>query len=40
MSKREFIRNIRPAVQPPDDDLAGHLYDDIYLHGHVAAIEE
>lgn len=36
MSKREFIRNVRNAIQRPDDELAGHLYDNIYLRGHVA----
>lgn len=36
MSKREFIRNIRNAVQRPDDELSGHLYDNIYLVGHIA----
>lgn len=36
MSKREFIRNVRHAVQKIDDDMFGHLYDDIYLRGHIA----
>uniref|UniRef100_H2YEC1 SEC7 domain-containing protein n=1 Tax=Ciona savignyi TaxID=51511 RepID=H2YEC1_CIOSA len=44
MSKREFIRNIRRAVdtdnhrrRPPiDRDFVGHLYDNVYLIGHVA----
>lgn len=37
MSKREFIRNVRPAVQTKiDDDMFGNLYDDIYLRGHIA----
>uniref|UniRef100_A0A0P5UI74 F-box only protein n=1 Tax=Daphnia magna TaxID=35525 RepID=A0A0P5UI74_9CRUS len=37
MSKREFIRNVRRAVgHRIDDDWCGHLYDDIYLIGHVA----
>ncbi|CAG2181226.1 unnamed protein product, partial [Oppiella nova] len=31
MSKREFIRNVRRAVHRVDDELYGHLYDDIYL---------
>ncbi|XP_013417653.1 F-box only protein 8 [Lingula anatina] len=35
MSKREFIRNTRRAVHI-NDDFAGHLYDNIYLIGHVA----
>lgn len=35
MSKREFIRNVRHAIQRPDDDMAGHLYDNIYLRGHI-----
>lgn len=37
MSKREFIKNTCRAAQGVDDDLAGHLYDNIYLIGHVAA---
>ena len=36
MSKREFIRNVRNAVHRTDDELFGHLYDDIYLRGHIA----
>lgn len=36
MSKREFIRNTRRATEGVSDDLAGHLYDNIYLIGHVA----
>ena len=36
MSKREFIRNTRRAAQGVNDDFAGHLYDNIYLIGHVA----
>lgn len=38
MSKREFIRNTRRAIinGSISDDLAGHLYDNIYLIGHVA----
>ena len=38
MSKREFIRNTRRAVINGNlsDELAGHLYDNIYLVGHVA----
>ena len=36
MSKREFIRNTRQAAEGISDDLAGHLYDNIYLIGHVA----
>ncbi|KAK7096803.1 F-box only protein 8-like [Littorina saxatilis] len=37
MSKREFIKNTCRAAQGVDGDLAGHLYDNIYLIGHVAA---
>ncbi|XP_062243308.1 F-box only protein 8 [Platichthys flesus] len=37
MSKREFIRNTRRAAHNVSDDFAGHLYDNIYLIGHVAA---
>ncbi|KAI1285595.1 F-box only protein 8 [Halotydeus destructor] len=36
MSKREFIRNVRYALQKMDDEMYGHLYDDIYLRGHIA----
>ncbi|XP_014678467.1 PREDICTED: F-box only protein 8-like isoform X2 [Priapulus caudatus] len=36
MSKREFIRNVRGAIPNSNDDLAGHLYDNIYLVGHIA----
>ncbi|GAB1611142.1 F-box only protein 8-like [Argonauta hians] len=36
MSKREFIRNTRRAATDIEADLAGHLYDNIYLGGHVA----
>lgn len=36
MSKREFIKNTRRAARSVDDDLAGDLYDNIYLIGHVA----
>ncbi|XP_065838048.1 F-box only protein 8-like [Oscarella lobularis] len=36
MSKREFIRNLRRATPQKDDDYFGHLYDNIYLAGHVA----
>ncbi|XP_054155254.1 F-box only protein 8-like [Oppia nitens] len=36
MSKREFIRNVRNAIHRVDDELYGHLYDDIYLKGHIA----
>ena len=35
MSKREFIRNTRRGYALPDDYL-GHLYDNIYLRGHLA----
>lgn len=37
MSKREFIKNTCRAAQEVDGDFAGHLYDNIYLIGHVAA---
>lgn len=36
MSKREFIRNTRRAVSGINDEFAGHMYDNIYLVGHVA----
>ncbi|CAF3197919.1 unnamed protein product [Rotaria socialis] len=38
MSKREFIRNTRRAIinGALNDELAGHLYDNVYLIGHVA----
>ncbi|UXI16592.1 Prion protein-interacting protein [Sarcoptes scabiei] len=36
MSKREFIRNVRRALGLFDDELFGHLYDDVYLRGHIA----
>lgn len=36
MSKREFIRNVRHAIHRTDDELYGHLYDDVYLRGHIA----
>jgi len=42
MSKREFIRNTRGAVDSEgagptvDDDLFGSLYDNVFLRGHVA----
>ncbi|XP_069487530.1 F-box only protein 8 isoform X2 [Ambystoma mexicanum] len=36
MSKREFIRNTRRAAQNISEDFVGHLYDNIYLIGHVA----
>lgn len=39
MSKREFIRNVRHALDKIDDDLYGQLYDDVYLGGHVAFIQ-
>lgn len=35
MSKREFIRNTRRAAEGVNDDFAGHLYDNIYLRGHI-----
>ncbi|CAL1540693.1 unnamed protein product [Lymnaea stagnalis] len=36
MSKREFIKNTCRAVSEVSGDLAGHMYDNIYLAGHVA----
>ncbi|XP_076811360.1 F-box only protein 8-like [Clavelina lepadiformis] len=43
MSKREFVRNICRAIQRDADhetvvdrDFAGHLYDNVYLVGHIA----
>jgi F-box protein 8 len=36
MSKREFIKNTCRAVSELSRDLAGHMYDNIYLAGHVA----
>ncbi|XP_041359137.1 F-box only protein 8-like [Gigantopelta aegis] len=36
MSKREFIKNTCRATAEVSNDLAGHLYDNIYLIGHVA----
>lgn len=36
MSKREFIKNTCRAVNELSGDLAGHMYDNIYLAGHVA----
>eukprot|EP00040_Diaphanoeca_grandis_P010821 m.55441 g.55441 ORF g.55441 m.55441 type:complete len:332 (-) comp22070_c0_seq1:46-1041(-) len=35
MTKREFIKNNRRII-PWDQDYFGDLYDDVYLHGHVA----
>lgn len=37
MSKREFIRNVRRAITIVDDELYGHMFDDIYLRGHIAS---
>lgn len=37
MSKREFIRNTRRAASNISQEFVGHLYDNIYLIGHVAA---
>lgn len=37
MSKREFIRNVRRALRVTDDEYYGHLYDDVYLKGHIAS---
>ncbi len=36
MSKREFIRNLRHATVDVSDETFGHMYDNIYLSGHVA----
>lgn len=38
MSKREFIRNLRRATARTEasDEVLGHMYDNIYLSGHVA----
>ncbi|KAL5012231.1 hypothetical protein ScPMuIL_010782 [Solemya velum] len=36
MSKREFIKNTIRAADGVSDELAGHLYDNVYLIGHVA----
>lgn len=35
MSKREFIKNTKRAASI-DEEFCGHLYDNIYLIGHVA----
>ncbi|TPP63720.1 F-box only protein 8 [Fasciola gigantica] len=35
MSKREFIRNTRHATRTLRDDFLGHLYDNVYMVGHV-----
>ena len=40
MSKREFIRNLRPTVSGISDDTLGHMYDNIYLSGHVATQDD
>lgn len=37
MSKREFIRNTRNALPDLNTDFTGHLYDNIYLNGNIAA---
>jgi F-box protein 8 len=37
MSKREFIRNTRNALPNVNADFTGHLYDNIYLNGNIAA---
>ncbi len=39
MTKREFIRNLRGATTGMDDITLGHMYDNIYLHGHVATLD-
>ena len=36
MSKREFIRNLRQATPDLSSEVLGHMYDNIYLSGHVA----
>lgn len=36
MSKREFIKNLRGAATGIDNETLGHMYDNIYLLGHVA----
>jgi len=36
MSKREFIKNTKQATEGVDEDMAGDLYDNVYLIGHVA----
>ena len=36
MSKREFIRNLRRATTGLDSETLGHMYDNVYLCGHVA----
>lgn len=35
MSKREFIRNTRQVVRSVRDEFLGHLYDNVYIVGHV-----
>ncbi|VDP92736.1 unnamed protein product [Echinostoma caproni] len=35
MSKREFIRNTRHVTRTVRDDFLGHLYDNVYMVGHV-----
>ncbi|CAL8068882.1 unnamed protein product [Calicophoron daubneyi] len=35
MSKREFIRNTRLVARSVADDYLGHLYDNVYVVGHV-----
>lgn len=35
MSKREFIRNTRTVSRTLTDDFLGHLYDNVYIIGHV-----
>lgn len=37
MSKREFIKNTRNALPDLNPDFTGHLYDNIYLNGNIAA---
>lgn len=37
MSKREFIKNLRGLAVGASDDYIGDLYDDIYIHGHIAS---
>lgn len=35
MSKREFIRNTKQVVNRATNDLLGHIYDNVYIVGHV-----
>jgi len=40
MSKREFIKNTKRATLHVDEDFVGHLYDNIYLIGHIAKSQQ